>query len=258
MNVVIYARYSSHSQTEQSIEGQLHTCYEYAKNNGYLVVGEYIDRAQSGTTDSRAEFQRMIADSDKHTFEGVLVYQLDRFARNRYDSAINKAKLKKNGVRVISARENISDDASGILVEGVLESMAEYYSAELSQKIRRGMEINAQKCLANGSNPGLGYKVVKMAEIVGVKQSSLNRYELNQASPTFETLTRYADYFDVSMDYIFGRTDNPQGKLYEYKPKIQQNDPQMQKFVEMCFDPASPMNARLKETLLQMLGEAKQ
>ena len=99
---------------------------------------------------------------------------------------------------------------------------------------------------------------VKMAEIVGVKQSSLNRYELNQASPTFETLTQYADYFDVSMDYIFGRTDNPQGKLYEYKPKIQQSDPQMQKFVEMCFDPTSPMNARLKETLLQMLGEAEQ
>ncbi|MFQ7748065.1 MAG: helix-turn-helix domain-containing protein [Eubacteriales bacterium] len=83
---------------------------------------------------------------------------------------------------------------------------------------------------------------VKMAEIVGVKQSSLNRYELNQTSPTFETLTRYADYFDVSIDYIFGRTDNPQGKLYEYKPKIQQSDPQMQKFVEMCFDPTSPMN----------------
>ena len=156
MNVVIYARYSSHSQTEQSIEGQLQICYEFAKNNGHIVIGEYIDRAQSGTTDSRAEFQRMIADSDKHTFEGVLVYQLDRFARNRYDSAINKAKLKKNGVRVISARENISDDASGILVEGVLESMAEYYSAELSQKIRRGMDINAEKCLSNGSNPGLG------------------------------------------------------------------------------------------------------
>ena len=89
-------------------------------------------------------------------------------------------------------------------------------------------------------------------------RSSLNRYELNQASPTFETLTRYADYFDVSMDYIFGRTDNPQGKLYEYKPKIEKSDPQMKKFVEMCFDPTSPMNARLKETLLQMLGEAQQ
>ena len=159
MNVVIYARFSSHSQTEQSIEGQLKVCYEYAKNNGYTVIGEYIDRAQSGTTDNRLEFQRMISDSDKHTFEGVLVYQLDRFARNRYDSAINKSKLKKNGVRVISAKENIADDPSGILVEGVLESMAEYYSAELSQKIHRGMAINAEKCLSNGSNPGLGFKV---------------------------------------------------------------------------------------------------
>ena len=159
MNAVIYARFSSHSQREQSIEGQLKACYKFAADNGYTVIGEYIDRAQSGTNDNRAEFQRMIADSDKHTFDAVLVYQLDRFARNRYDSAINKAKLKKNGVRVISARENISDDASGILVEGILESMAEYYSAELSQKIHRGMAINAQKCLSNGSNPGLGFKV---------------------------------------------------------------------------------------------------
>ena len=116
MNVVIYARFSSHSQTEQSIEGQLKVCYEYAEQNHYTVVGEYIDRAMSGKYDNRAEFQRMISDSDKHTFEGVLVYQLDRFARNRYDSAIYKAKLKKNGVRVLSAKENITDDASGILV----------------------------------------------------------------------------------------------------------------------------------------------
>lgn len=103
----------------------------------------------------------MIQDSEKHTFQGILVYQLDRFARNRYDSAINKAKLKKNGVRVLSARENITEDASGILIEGVLESMAEYYSVELSQKINRGMQINASKCLSNGGKPGLGYKVDK-------------------------------------------------------------------------------------------------
>ena len=102
---------------------------------------------------------------------------------------------------------------------------------------------------------------VKMAEIVGVKQSSLNRYELNQASPTFETLTRYADYYDrksAVVNYIFGRTDNPQGKLYEDKPKITQTTPEMEKFVEMCFDPKSPINGRLKETLLQMLGEVKE
>jgi len=161
VNIVIYARFSSHSQTEQSIEGQLRVCYEYAKANGHIVIGEYIDRAQSGTSDNRSDFQRMIEDSERHAFQGVLVYQLDRFARNRYDSAINKAKLKKNGVRVLSAKENITDDASGVLIEGVLESMAEYYSVELSQKIKRGMEINAKKCLANGSNPGLGYRVNK-------------------------------------------------------------------------------------------------
>lgn len=161
MNVVIYARFSSHSQTEQSIEGQLNTCYEYARSHGFTVIHEYIDRAQSGTSDNRSSFQRMINDSVHHAFQGVLVYQLDRFARNRYDSAIYKARLKKNGVRVMSAKENIADDASGILVEGVLESMAEYYSVELSQKIHRGMEINAKKCLSNGSNPGLGFKVDK-------------------------------------------------------------------------------------------------
>lgn len=159
MTAVIYARFSSHNQTEQSIEGQLKTCYEFAQKNGYTVVGEYIDRAISGTTDARPDFLRMIEDSAKKGFQYVLVYQLDRFARNRYDSATYKAKLKKNGVRVLSARENITDDASGILVEGLLESMAEYYSAELAQKIRRGMDINAEKCLCTGGNIALGFKV---------------------------------------------------------------------------------------------------
>ena len=159
MNVVIYARFSSHNQHETSIEGQLKECYEYARRNGYTVIDTYIDRAISGTTDNRPEFLRMIDDSNKKLFRFVLVYQLDRFARNRYDSAMYKAKLKKNGVRVLSAKENITDDASGILIEGVLESMAEYYSAELSQKIKRGMTLNAEKCLYTGGGVPLGYKV---------------------------------------------------------------------------------------------------
>ena len=98
---------------------------------------------------------------------------------------------------------------------------------------------------------------VKMGEIVGAKQSSLNRYEQDQTSPSYETLVRYADYFDVSLDYIMGRTDDPQGKLYECKPKFEESDPGMEKFVEMCFDPKSPMNDRLKKTLLTMLREGK-
>ena len=159
MNVVIYARYSSDRQTEQSIEGQLKECYEYARRNGYTVIGEYIDRAISGTTDHRPEFLRMIADGDKKTFQAVLVYQLDRFARNRYDSAHYKNILKKNGVKVISATEAISSGAEGILLESMLEGYAEYYSAELAEKINRGLTENALKCKYNGGSVAFGYMI---------------------------------------------------------------------------------------------------
>lgn len=128
---VIYARFSSYNQNEQSIEGQLRECYDFAKRNDLLVLHEYIDRAMTATSDKRPEFLRMIEDANRKHFDYILVYQLDRFARNRYDSAIYKNKLKKCGVRVLSVRENITDDASGILVEGVLESMAEYFSVEV-------------------------------------------------------------------------------------------------------------------------------
>ena len=156
MNVVIYARSSSQRQNETSIEAQLEECYRYCKQNNYNVVGEYIDRALSAKTDDRPDFQRMILDSNKKLFNAIIVYQLDRFARNRYDSANYKAKLKKNDVKVFSVKEHISEDASGILVESVLEGMAEYYSAELSQKVKRNLKLNAEKGLFNGGYPPLG------------------------------------------------------------------------------------------------------
>ena len=92
-----------------------------------------------------------------------------------------------------------------------------------------------------------------MGEIVGARQSSLNRYEQDQSSPSYETLVRYADYFDVSLDYIFARTDKPQGVTYEFKPKAAPEREEMRRFIEMCFDPQSPMNEKLKETLLRMM-----
>ena len=94
---------------------------------------------------------------------------------------------------------------------------------------------------------------VKMADLLGVKQSSINRYEQGQSAPSLETLVKYADYFDVSMDYLFARTDKPQGKLYEYRPKIATGSEEMRQFIEMCFDPQSPMSKKLKQTLLQMM-----
>ena len=96
---------------------------------------------------------------------------------------------------------------------------------------------------------------VKMAELLGVKQSSINRYEQGLSAPSLETLLQYADYFDVSMDYLFARTDKPQGKLYEYRPKITARSEEMKQFIEMCFDPQSPMSEKLKQMLLQLMEE---
>ena len=193
MNVIIYARYSSNAQSEQSIEGQIKACREYAERNGYKIIDEYIDRAMTGTTDSRPEFLRMIADSAKRQFEGVLVYQLDRFARNRYDSATYKSKLKKNGVKVLSVRENISDDASGVLMEAVLEGMAEYFSAELSQKVKRGLTLNAEKCLFTGSGVPLGYKIIDKKYAVNEDEAPVVKriFEMYLGGKTMATIIRY-------------------------------------------------------------------
>ena len=154
-------RYSSDRQTEQSIEGQNRVCTAFCEQQGYEIVDRYIDRATSAfkDTDKRTEFQRMVRDSEKQLWEGVVVYKLDRFARNRYDSATYKARLKKNGVRVISATENISDNPEGVILEAVLEGMAEFYSKELSQKITRGRFESANKCNSIGGNIPLGYKI---------------------------------------------------------------------------------------------------
>jgi len=103
---------------------------------------------------------------------------------------------------------------------------------------------------------GIKLSQAKIAKLIGTSQASINKYEALTSSPPLKILLWYADYFDVSMDYIFGRTDKPQGKLYEYKPKIV-NSEEMQQFIEMCFDPNSPMNERLKQTLIEMMGEAE-
>ncbi|HBN12475.1 MAG TPA: recombinase family protein [Clostridiales bacterium] len=159
MRAVIYARYSSDNQREESIEGQLRECNEYATFNDIQVVGNYIDRAYSAKTDNRPEFQRMIKDSYKHAFDCIIVWKLDRFSRNRYDSAHYKALLRKNGVKVVSAKESIAEGSEGILLESVLEGMAEFYSAELAEKVTRGMKENALKGLWNGGIIPFGYYV---------------------------------------------------------------------------------------------------
>lgn len=162
MKAVIYARYShGPNQTDQSIEGQLRDCKEYARRNDIMIVGEYIDRSVSGKTDNRAEFQRMLKDSGKKNFNAVLVWKIDRFGRNREEIAINKVRLRKNGVQVLYAKEHIPDGPEGIILESLLEGLAEYYSANLAQNIKRGLRESALKCLHTGAGLSLGYKVDK-------------------------------------------------------------------------------------------------
>ena len=184
MTGVLYTRYSSDAQREESIEGQIRECTEFAKRNGITILNCYTDRALSAKTDNRPEFQRMIKDSAKRLFDVVIVWKLDRFARNRYDSAHYKAILRKNGVKVVSATEQISEDSTGILLESLLEGYAEFYSAELAEKVKRGHTENALKAKYNGGGMPLGYK-----------KGEGQTYELDpkMAPLVMECFTRYSE-----------------------------------------------------------------
>lgn len=183
---VIYARYSSSNQREESITAQIRCCREYADRNGFQIVKEYTDSALTGRTDRRPGFQQMIKDSDNQTFQAIIVWKLDRFARNRYDSAMYRNKLKKNGVKIVSAMEAISDSPEGIILEGLMESLAEYYSANLAENVRRGMYESALERKILGT-PTYGYK-----------RGSDGKYEIDQ-----EAAAVIREIFDL---YLAGRT----------------------------------------------------
>lgn len=154
----IYARYSSVGQRDESIEGQIRECEDFAKRNNISVVKIYADKAVSGTSTARRDqFNKMIRDSEKGIFDAVICWKIDRFARNRYDSAMNKARLKKNGCRLFYAKESIPDGPEGIILESVMEGYAEYYSENLSQNVKRGNYESALDCKTLGVKV-LGYR----------------------------------------------------------------------------------------------------
>ena len=177
---VIYARYSSDSQTEQSIDGQLRVCENYAKENNILILNTYIDRAMTGTNDNRPDFQRMLKDSARKEWDYVICYKLDRFSRNKYETAIHKKELKDNGVKVISATEYIPDTPEAIIFESMLEGYAEYYSAELSQKIRRGNNESRRKGNLTGGRIPYGYKNENKKAVIVEEQAEVVRYIYEQ------------------------------------------------------------------------------
>ncbi len=157
--VSLYARYSSDNQRTESIDAQVRAMKAYCQQQHWQIVATYVDEARSATTDRRPNFQKMIEDSGKNLFDIVLVHKLDRFSRNRYDSAIYKSKLKKNNVSIASVLERIDDSPESVMLEAMLEGMAEYYSKNLSREVMKGMKETALQCKFTGGSPGLGYYV---------------------------------------------------------------------------------------------------
>lgn len=156
---VIYARYSTDMQREESIEGQIAACEKEANIDGVQIIKIYIDRAMTGKNDNRPQFQQMLKDGQAGLFDVLYVWKVDRFGRNRYEIILNKQKLKNMKIKIRYAKEHIPDSPEGIILESMLEGMAEYYSANLAENVSRGMETNAEKCYYNGGNIPLGYRV---------------------------------------------------------------------------------------------------
>ena len=168
MRVACYARVSSERQAEKdlSIPSQLKALREYASHNGHIVIKEYVDEAESGRSIDRPGFKQMIASArlKPSPFEAILVWKLSRFARNREDSIIYKSLLRKQGIQVISINEPVEDTPSGRLLEGIIEVIDEFYSANLSQDVVRGMRESASRGFYPGSCVPYGYRRVKVQD----------------------------------------------------------------------------------------------
>ena len=190
-NAVAYCRFSSDNQRSESIDAQVRAIKEYCTRNKIKLIKIYADEALSGTSDKRAQFQQMIEDSKSGKFDLVIVHKLDRFARDRYDSAVYKRILRDNGVAVTSVLENLDDSPEAIILESVLEGMNEYYSKNLAREVRKGQNENALKCLHNGGIPPLGYDVDKNKKYI------INEVEAKAVRKIFEMYTKGYGYLMI-------------------------------------------------------------
>ena len=188
---VAYARFSSDLQREESIEAQIRAIKQYCEQHGFTLLTVYADRGISGTTDERPEFLKMIADAKKGKFDAVIVHKLDRFARNRYVSAIYKNELKKNNVKLFSVLENFQDNPESVILESVLEGMNEYYSLNLSREVRKGLNENALNAKATGSPP-LGYSIDPVT-----KKYIINETEAEAVRIIFEMFLEGHSYKEI-------------------------------------------------------------
>ncbi len=189
---IAYARFSSDLQRSESIDAQVRAIKKYCEANDFVLLAVYADKGISGTSDNRPEFQRMIAEASKSKVDAVIVHKLDRFARNRYDSAFYKNILKKSNVRLISVLENLQDTPESVILESVIEGMNEYYSLNLSREVRKGLQENALECKVTGGPPALGYSVDP-----NTKKYVINPYEAEAVKLIFKMYLDGYSYTEI-------------------------------------------------------------
>lgn len=184
-----YARFSTDMQREESIDAQFRAIKEYCSRNKIFLVNTFSDEGISGTTDNRPEFQKMIKLADEVDF--IIVHKLDRFSRNKYDSAIYKRELSQKNVRVISVLENLDDSPESVILESVLEGMSEYFSKNLSREVKKGLYENAYKGKFNGGIPLFGYSIDQEKNYV------INEYQAIAVRLIFEMFAKGSSYTEI-------------------------------------------------------------
>ena len=166
MRAVIYARFSSEKQTENSIDAQLRACKEYAERKNLKIVNTFIDRAKSGTTIKREAYQSMLSSAINKEFQVVIIHKLDRLGRNLMNNLKAISLLEDNGVRVESVTENFTNDASGRLMRNLLSSYGQFFSEALAVETMKGLKENAYNCIHTGGIPPLGYDVLDKKYVI--------------------------------------------------------------------------------------------
>ena len=204
---VIYARYSCNKQREESIEGQIRECKEFARINGIDVINTYIDRAMSATNDNRPEFQRMISDSYLDRFDAVLIWKSDRFSRNRKQAICYRDILKENHVKLLSATEPNIEGPAGILFESMNDGYNEYYISEMKVKMKRGEKENVLEGKTNGGVPAYGYRTEKYKYYIIEKEAETIRYIFDMYANTDITVNGLTQL--LKRKGLFARSGKP-------------------------------------------------
>ena len=204
---VIYARYSCNKQREESIEGQIRECKEFARNNGIDVINTYIDRAMSATNDNRPEFQRMISDSYLDRFDAVLIWKSDRFSRNRKQAICYRDILRENHVKLLSATEPNIEGPAGILFESMNDGYNEYYVSEMKVKMKRGEKENVLEGKTNGGVPAYGYRTEKYMYYIIENEAEVIRYIFEMYANTDITVNGLVQI--LKKKGMFARSEKP-------------------------------------------------